>query len=364
MSSPDSNPTNTAAFVDPGDAFDRWRATRHFVGLDALRATAVLLVVVHHSALPALEILHGYLGVTIFFVISGFLITTLSLREERSRGQVSLRAFYVRRTLRIFPLYYLVLAVYCVLILGLGQQADGRAGFVHALPYYLTYMQEIPGLLWSGSRPFLFSWSLGIEEKFYLVYPFLLFVLLRHRPRRASLTLALAIATYCSPWLHPNLEVIRPYSFILIGSLLALGLDRRETFERLVWLGHPAAQSASLALLALSCIWAGDIARVPVAICTAAIIGGLAIGPSTRVAGAMSWGIVSEVGRLSYGIYLTHLLCLNVAERLVGTGGWHGIAGLAIALALTISVSMGLRKWVEKPMIDRGQAWSSRLRSA
>ena len=79
--------------------------------------------------------LAGGLGVTIFFVLSGYLITRLALAEERDRASLNKRAFFVRRALRLFPLYYAVLAVYCALILGLGISPEKRGPFASSLPY-------------------------------------------------------------------------------------------------------------------------------------------------------------------------------------------------------------------------------------
>src|SRR6516225_1632317 len=92
-----------------------YQRRKYLPELDGLRAISVLLVVsVHlHDFETVWKWLAGWQGVTVFFVLSGYLITTLSLREEEQRGSLSLAAFYVRRSLRIFPLYYFVLAVYC-----------------------------------------------------------------------------------------------------------------------------------------------------------------------------------------------------------------------------------------------------------
>ena len=158
--------------------------------LDGLRAISVLLVVsVHlHDFETVWKWLAGWQGVTVFFVLSGYLITTLSLREERAaRGAafVAGRAFYARRSLRIFPLYYLTLAAYCGLIFGLGLNPEKRFLLSGAMPYYLLYFQEVPffygltgesGIVQHANIPFYQSWSLGIEEKFYLVWPVLAFV--------------------------------------------------------------------------------------------------------------------------------------------------------------------------------------------
>src|SRR3984957_16383808 len=160
--------------------------------LDGLRAISVLLVVtVHlHDFEAVWKWLAGWQGVTVFFVLSGYLITTLSLREEGQGGAVSLAAFYVRRSLRIFPLYYLVLAAYCGLIFGLGLNPEKKFLLSGAMPYYLLYFQEVPffyglpgesGIVQHANIPFYQSWSLGIEEKFYLVWSVLAFVLWRAR---------------------------------------------------------------------------------------------------------------------------------------------------------------------------------------
>src|SRR5690242_5359443 len=119
----------------------------YYPGLDGLRAFAVLLVATFHvnvdpsSSLRSM--LGGLIGVELFFVLSGFLITSLLIEEEASRGRVDLTAFYIRRSFRILPLYYLILAAYCVLILVLHMDPR-RAEFVHALPYYVAYLQEFP----------------------------------------------------------------------------------------------------------------------------------------------------------------------------------------------------------------------------
>src|SRR5262249_10191392 len=98
--------------------FDKYQQRKYLDELDGLRALSVLMVVsVHMHDKPIVwHWLGGWQGVTVFFVLSGYLITTLSLREEAKRGALSIPAFYIRRSFRIFPLYYFVLALYCLLI--------------------------------------------------------------------------------------------------------------------------------------------------------------------------------------------------------------------------------------------------------
>ena len=102
----------------------RFVETRHFPALDGLRGLSILAVIWHHAVDPAG--IWGYFGVSLFFAISGFLITTLLLRERAATGRISLRNFYMRRTLRIFPLYYAVVALYVVVVLVRGSVVLGR----------------------------------------------------------------------------------------------------------------------------------------------------------------------------------------------------------------------------------------------
>ena len=127
--------------VTSSAAFDRFVTTRHLPGLDGLRGLAILPVIWHHSTprlLPGV-LGKGAVGVDLFFALSGFLITTLLLRERRERGSISLGAFYARRSLRIFPLYYAVLAAYAARALTSPASFAPAAHFLRSLPYHATY---------------------------------------------------------------------------------------------------------------------------------------------------------------------------------------------------------------------------------
>ncbi len=142
------------------------------LGLDGIRAMAVIGVVWHHAhpgfgALPMSR--NGFLGVDAFFVLSGFLITVLLLREQAAHGSISLRQFYVRRALRIFPLYYAVLALLALYFLTVKHSTQGQA-FLQALPYHLTFLSN-----WVPVDSLMaITWSLSSEEQFYLLWPPLL----------------------------------------------------------------------------------------------------------------------------------------------------------------------------------------------
>jgi peptidoglycan/LPS O-acetylase OafA/YrhL len=158
-------------------SFSDFSRVRFFGSLDGLRALSILGVLWTHvwyvSGLeyynrlqhyPVLKM--GAFGVDVFFGISGFLITTLLLRERSKNGRISLRDFYLRRSLRIWPLYYATLGIYVLLVIFL-QRGTGRDGiFFHFLPGYLTFTYTwFAGWAASGAV-FNFAWSLSVEEQF------------------------------------------------------------------------------------------------------------------------------------------------------------------------------------------------------
>src|SRR5262245_11077416 len=343
-----------------------FRSLRRFSALDGVRAIAVLLVVITHSRGPRpLHYLAGWNGVTIFFVLSGFLITTLALREEERSGRLSLGSFYVRRAFRILPLYLLVLSLYIpiVLVLKMGDASK----FTRALPFYASPLPEIPFFAGGGHVPFEISWSLGIEEKFYVVWPLLAFGLLYYC-RRARLPLAIALAAVL--WLaeltpHAS-RFVFPYFHIVIGCVIALLLNNRRSYDRLRFLGRRAAAVPLLIVAAALQIWSAfglSPLIVPVyTLAVAALLVNLII--STRASTSfLTRQPLVYIGTISYALYLTHQLGLGISERLVpAQTGWYGdISSLAIGLGLAIALCALLHRWVETPMIARGRRLGSIL---
>jgi len=179
-------------------------AAPRYAGLDGLRAVAVLLVVVYHL-FPAWFLHSGFVGVDVFFVISGFLITSLLLRERAASGRIALRAFWTRRARRLLPALALVVTVSSSaawlvggdVLVDLGRQVLGAATFSYnwvAIADGASYF--------SGAEPELFRnlWSLAVEEQFYVLWPLLLPVLLVVRRRWLRLTVALALAAASALW--------------------------------------------------------------------------------------------------------------------------------------------------------------------
>lgn len=213
-------------------------ASRHDIpSLDGLRAVAIVIVVLSHTKilLPSVLVHSGLFrywiggglhGVQLFFVISGYLITTLLQREFDRTGDVSLRRFYARRTLRIFPPFYVYLGILAVLWAA-GIQTEDRSTFLSAATYTITYHPHPQG--W----PVQHAWSLSIEEQFYLLWPaVLIYALRRGRAVRIVLTVLAVmpiirglIAVVCGLHATDHMRLIVNSSatdMLMMGCLLAL----------------------------------------------------------------------------------------------------------------------------------------------
>jgi peptidoglycan/LPS O-acetylase OafA/YrhL len=296
-------------------------------GLDGLRAVAVAGVVWHHSysgldALPMMR--HGFLGVDLFFVLSGFLITTLLLREQQRSGRISLRHFYIRRALRIFPLYYAVLIALTAYFAAAADSAQ-RARYFSELPYHAAYLSN-----WIDSETMLsITWSLSTEEQFYLLWPLLLIALGR---RSLAIVVPFLVLNQLvnfgllDAWLvaiglpYGDHEILQAtFTPLCLGVLLAFAL---ETARSSAIARHPAVRHV-VTVLALLLLVVANIPgefrgwpRVSFQLVAALLVVALVLNPTHWVARALEWRPVAYVGRISYGVYLLHLPVIDVVQRL------------------------------------------------
>lgn len=304
-------------------------------------------VVWHHTApSPQRGIAgRGAWGVSLFFAISGFLITTLLLRERESHGRVSLKDFYVRRSLRIFPLYYAVLALFALHTWLGGAQGGARAHFFDSLRYYATYTSN-----WfvdfSVGFPviFAFAWSLATEEQFYLTWPWairisrgpwfpcavmLLVLLVDQGAEHGWISGALAA--------NPTLmRILRSLSApICLGSLLAVVVHSRRGFAVLApLLGRRASAAWMLAALVGSVV--ANVADLLTQVLMAALVASCCMREDHWLRPVLTQPPIVHVGRVSYGIYLMHVAVLGGMRRLVPD--WQNHLWLAFPLVLAGSV--------------------------
>ncbi|MDP2774935.1 MAG: acyltransferase [Nocardioides sp.] len=347
--------------------YESYRHRRYFSELDGLRAISVLLVFTTHIDALFWDRLHGNTGVTFFFVLSGFLITTLCLREESRDGRLDLGSFYLRRVFRIYPLYVAVLALYSVLILGLGMASDRRAAFLDSLPYYLGFLPEQALLASTGVEPpFSGAWSLGIEEKFYFVWPLLGFVVLAARFRPRVVTLLVLVAAFaCAPVFGTLGHLLTPYALIAMGCVVGLLLHDERWYGRLALLGEPRVFGAVLALVVVIQVTVPQIQLagalyVAYGVPVTALLVGLVVTRSAVPARLSSRPLVF-LGRISYAFYLTHNFAINAAQAaLPQTGVAQGLVAPAIALVLAIAFAWLLHVTIEKPLIKLGHRLAHR----
>lgn len=343
-------------------SFDAYQQRRHMPALDGLRAIAILGVLLHHTRHQPFHALHGYRGVWVFFVLSGFLITTLALREETRAGRLDIRAFMVRRAFRILPLYYLALGAYLVWVLALGMEPHA-ARFQSHLLNYLFYTPELPIFEYRFQIPFGQTWSLGIEEKFYLLWPVLAFGLLARSRHRLPVTLGLlavtGLFTASEGWLG---QMWASYMDILIGCVVAQLMHRRATYERLAVLGRTPVAWAVVIAFGLSALASGTGLRLPdrlfsvlAAVALIALVTNRR-GPATL----MSSPVLVRLGVWSYAIYLTHTIVFEIVNPWMPAGRVGDCLTLLAMLAIDVPLCWLLHIWIEKPLIRLGRRLAAR----
>jgi peptidoglycan/LPS O-acetylase OafA/YrhL len=329
-------------------AFDRAHAeflsTRHFPGLDGLRCLSVLLVVAYHvSGLHSGLLGRGYLGVSLFFAISGFLITTLLLRERDGHGRISLSRFYGRRALRIFPLYYAVIAVYVVTVLLLEKGELEKREFFQNLPAFLTYTSNwfVP-LVPDKRIIFYFAWSLATEEQFYLIWPGVMRV--AQRWRAPAFMVGLLTVSLVAPWAVETgrleedplwVRILASFSpAICLGCLAAYVVHSRVGFA---WayrvLGAPWCAPALLVLV-LAAVSTDGTAFWLTAVVMTALVVACCLRNDHWLMPLLTLSPVRYVGMISYGIYLMHMLALNTVRRALPGQGFTVYFLLTIALSV------------------------------
>ena len=302
--------------------------TDRIAGLDGLRAISIGLVLAAHLSgtrgyprIPGWLVplaVNGALGVSVFFVISGFLITTLLLRETNATGALDIKRFYVRRALRIFPAYYLFLLVVSALwICQAIRLAPGE--LLSAATYTRNFYR---GGSWSTGH----AWSLAIEEQFYLAWPWVV----QWGGRRRSLWIAGTVVVVspfvrCATWLQwPSLRpLVDQLTFtrldsIMVGCLLALSWpnprfhDAMRTFHRRG--GTALSLAALVGSIYLRSYWNAwhvlighSVEALAAAICIHACI----THPRSRVTRILEQAPIRYVGTLSYSLYLWQQLFLD-----------------------------------------------------
>jgi peptidoglycan/LPS O-acetylase OafA/YrhL len=328
--------------------------------LDAVRAVAVMLVMLYHFGVPYVN---GAVGVEMFFVLSGFLITWLLLGEQRRSGTISVRAFYLRRVLRIFPAFY-AFVLFAVGVEVLRGRAIPFAETVSALLYVSDYYSAVrhpPDSFVSH------TWSLAIEEQFYLLWPAALLMLSRWSVGARIRTL---IAVIVSVWFYRLLLKAGGVSGGYIYHAFDARLDQLAIGCLLASLLFANRWSPSWQAACANCVWP----LLTVAALFASSIGDLSSTAYRDVFGFalepvlaailivqlialhrhwmwkwVQWRAVRFLGRLSYSLYLYQQITISVPDR------WFGqelsVAKFLAAFGITLAFALGSYYVIERPFL-------------
>jgi peptidoglycan/LPS O-acetylase OafA/YrhL len=342
------------------DAYSAFLSTKYFGGLDALRAFSVLAVIwTHVTTGHTVHLLtQGHRGVDLFFAISGFLVTTLLLREYRRNGRISIREFYMRRTLRIFPLYYAVLALYCVLVFFTLRGTPKAAEFWDNLPAFATYTSNWFVSVENGAAhgvTFYFAWSLATEEQFYLFWPSLMVLLLWWGRKDWLLALAatalVGVQVYAASWARATFLATVFASLapaILFGVTFAVLLNNKACFKYFyLVLGRKYAAPVAFVLLLL-CLQFGA-PWLFTAFMMALLVAAVCIREDTWLHPILRWRPAAFVGTISYGIYLMHMLAANGVRAVLRHP--MGIDVFLLTIPVVVAMAYVSYRFFESPIL-------------
>ena len=313
-------------------------------GLDGLRAIAVLTVIGFHANR---WIRNGYMGVDVFFVLSGFLITTLLLRERRLTGSIAVPRFYGKRMLRLYPaLVAACLGVAAISVVFSKHLAAVYEGVVASLLYVTN--------IWSATgHETIFldhTWTLSLEEQFYLVMPLLLLAILRFR-FLLPIVVALLVAVDLTDGLLGQPAVLHSYiraGGLVLGCILAAAPQRWRDVVSKLW--FPAAVG-----LIVIAVFPADVTAVaagwPIslaAVLTVPIVAAITL--TSRPIPVLGSRLMGWIGARSYGLYLWHFVILSVALNTALSRIPIDLRMAAGIIASFVAATLSYR-WVETPFL-------------
>jgi peptidoglycan/LPS O-acetylase OafA/YrhL len=333
-------------------------------GLDGLRAVAVVLVFLFHARVPGFGA--GFFGVDLFFVLSGYLITDLLMAEIARSGRVDLIRFLSRRSLRLLPALVAMLLVFVALAPHFPEVVENPAlQALLAFAYVSDYSFALIGLPDQIGH----TWSLAVEAKFYLIWPFLLALILRWTGQAEAWKVIAVLVLLATAWRISNVRFVAGWdityyrfdtrlSGLLVGATLAALIRSgaiRPVVDRLVWLVPVPIAAAMLVpmewgdkvLLSLGC----SLVELAAAVVILAVLfrpGGLVRG--------LGHPLLAGLGKLSYGVYLWHY---PVIRWLRPEMDWPGVlaVGFLVSLALAwlsyVTVERLARQRRERPVAVR-----------
>lgn len=325
--------------------------------LDGLRGLAISLVLLRH-AFPEQFGGAGIVGVTLFFVLSGFLISSLLLDENDSRGRVHLRNFYARRALRLLPALYVMLLVFIpIAYLSYANSGDfGPAAlYVLVVATYITPLQS----LWDPFIPSQLGpmWTLGVEELFYIGWPVVFLLLVRQRVRRMAVPLLIMLISAgaflrVGSWFLFGTDIYSVsstwFDALLMGCLLAFIWRERALVPR-SW----TVATAWVVLAALA-LWpdlkdqafAYLVGLTLIEISTVVLLASATSGVKSLAVSWLDWSVIQYLGRRSYGLYLYNALFFFTDWNL-----GRGVINASVCIGASLLAAEISYRLIERPAL-------------
>lgn len=349
-------------------------SNRYMPGIDGLRAIAVLAVIAYHLNIKWVP--GGLLGVTLFFVLSGYLITDILLKQLNQNKKLNLKTFLIRRARRLLPAMFIMLAAVSLWLAMsdanrlLSLKGDIGSALLYINNWWLIFHEVSYFESFGPASPFGHLWSLAVEEQFYLVWPLLLVAVIRFVPKRGKLALwtlaAAALSAGAMILLYqPDADPSRVYygtdtrAFsLLIGAALAIVWPSRKLSEAISSRSRMLLDTAGTAGLVIVLLMIGKVGEydsflyrggmVLFSVATAVVVAALA-HPASKLARLVGSKALTWIGVRSYGIYLYHYPIIVLTTPAAESGELHPLRAMTQVVLTLILAELSWR-FIEEPI--------------
>lgn len=335
-------------------SYDDYMANAQRPAFDGMRAVGFLLVITAHvPSVPFFGALQGWSAVWIFLVMSGYLIAMLLMREEQRTGQVAFGPFMIKRFWRIAPAYWMAILIYWLVCFAYELAPGDYARFMARLPYYLAFLPEYA----DGNEFSIFthSWTVGVEVKFYLLFPPVVFLLIKGANARFAATAVIAALLTVQGSFNAQ-----SYCALLCGAMLAFVLERPRGYAFLASLTRVPVIVPLAFVVALLVALRYDQYLTAVA-AVATYVMAYVIVQEKKVSRLLTWRPLVFLGQRSYGAYLLHFLVIRAGYLIFGDDtAAGGLLTALFCLAVTVPAADLMYRAIELPAIEYGRRMLSR----
>ncbi|MEI8154251.1 MAG: acyltransferase [Hyphomicrobiales bacterium] len=330
-------------------SYEKYLADSHRPTFDGMRGIGFLLVITAHiPSVPIFDYLQGWSAVWMFFVISGYLVTMLLMREEKSSGRVAFGTFLIKRFFRIVPSYWMAIFIYWLACFAIEPLPGDYQRFMERLPYYLAFVPEYADA--KGFSIFTHSWTVGIELKFYMLFPLVGFLIIKDKNWRFATT---SIAGILLIW--EGSFPAQSYCALLFGAMLAFLLERPRGYAWAAMLTQVPVV-VPLAMIAALFAMLHYVEQFTVVSVVATYVVAYAILQQGAVLRTLTWKPLVYLGQRSYGAYLLHFLGIRIGYLAFGSDTvTSGILTTCFCLAVTIPAAELMYRAIERPGIEYGR---------